>query len=310
MPHDPSVAIGQKPADVLRGEIPRTAFVDDLNAVRVTLIHWPDRKTDLAAHAFQRATWESDPYLPGVDESRDRAVEEDLRILAFERKGLPLSLELYDFVFCVSGISRIVTHQIVRNRIGATYSQQASGDKDWRHHRALVPRSIYHNNQLWPKFRQQVLAAKILYAQMLDTMEIPILDARRVLPHCLETFIYVKFNLVTLINFIRKRDCVQTQEPEMVIVARRMREAVLAEFPQLTTLLENQCSSGRCFYTVSDRLVGTSMFLPDNDHDFPYNQENFIYKRTVREMVYDLPPVEKEEYVGCQRVYPQPEGGA
>ena len=90
----------------------------------------------------------------------------------------------------------------------------------------------------------------------------------------------------------------------MVIVARHMREAVLTKFPQLAGLLENQCKTGRCFYTISDRLVGTSMFLPDKDHDFPYNQENFIYKRTVHEMVYNLSPVEKEEYVGFQKVHP------
>jgi len=309
MPHDSSVPLRKKPADVLRGQVPRTTFVDALDAVTVTLIHWPDPSIDLAAHAFQSATWADTPYLPGKEPDRDAAVARDLRILAFENKGLPLSLELYDFVFCIFGISRIGTHQIVRNRIGATYSQQASGDKDWRHHRALVPRSIYWKSTIWPVFRQQVLEAKRLYAQMLDTMEIPILDARRVLPHCLETYIYVKFNLVTLASFIKKRDCVQTQEPEMVMVARRMREAVTAQFPQIASLLENQCEKSRCYYTQSDQQVGTSMFLPDYHHEFRYNAENFIYQRTVHEMIYDLPPVEPETYVGFERIDPSPMDG-
>lgn len=107
---------------------------------------------------------------------------------------------------------------------------------------------------------------------MLDTMEIPVLDARRVLPHCLETFIYVKFNLVTLASFIQKRDCVQTQDPEMVIVARKMRDVVLQKFQNLSPLLRNLCKERRCYYTVSDRQVGTSMFIPDKDHDFEYNR--------------------------------------
>ena len=302
MPHDPEIPIKKKPADVLRRETPLTAFVDYLDAVKVSLIHWPDHMTDLVGHAFQQATWGTSPYLPGQDKTRDSEIETDLKILAFEGKGLPLSLELYDFVFCIDGISRIVTHQIVRNRIGATYSQQASGDKDWRHHRALVPRSIYHQEDLWLKFRDQVLQAKMLYAEMLDTMEVPILDARRVLPHCLETYIYVKFNLVTLISFIQKRDCVQTQEPEMVIVARRMRDAVLSKFPNLADKLRSRCSTGQCYYTLSDRQVGTSMFLPDKDHDFKYNRENFIYQKTAHQMVYDLSPVQEERYVGLARV--------
>ncbi len=309
MPHDPNAPINQKPADVLRGEIPRTTFVDALDSIKVTLIHCPDKSLDLAGHAFQRATWNHEPYLPGVDPIKDSDVAQSLKILAFENKGLPLALELYDFVFCISGINRVITHQIVRNRIGATYSQQASGDKDWRHHRALVPRSVYRDTALWSKFREQVIEAKMLYAEMLDTMRIPILDARKILPHCLETFIYVKFNLVTLASFIKKRDCVQTQEPEMVIVARRMRDAVLARFPHISGMLENQCKKRRCFYTVSDRQVGTSMFIPDRDHDFTYNRANFIYPHTVHEMVYDLTSVIQEDYIGRQRAPAVPSKG-
>lgn len=302
MPHNSKIEVKTKPADVLKGEIPRTQFKDSLEAVKVDLICYPDSRTDLCAYAFQKATWMTEPYLPLKNKKQDRKIVKDLKVYAFEKKGLPLSLELYDFVFCVSGITRIVTHQIVRNRIGATYSQQASGDKDWRHHSALVPRSIYRRKELYKEFKKQVLEAKILYANMLDTMEIPVLDARRILPHCLETFIYVKFNLVTLASFIQKRDCVQTQEPEMVIVARKMKEVVLQKFPNLVSLLKNLCKEGKCYYSLFDRQVGTSMFIPDKDHDFEYNKNNFFYDKTVQEMIYDLPEVPCEYYIGMDKV--------
>ncbi|MFZ5932529.1 MAG: FAD-dependent thymidylate synthase [Patescibacteria group bacterium] len=302
MPHNPKILKRKKPANILKGETPKTIFEDSLNSVQVDLIHYPDSGTDLAAYAFQKATWMTKPYLPLKDKVYDKRLMKNLRIEAFEKKGLPLSLELYDFVFCVSGITRIVTHQIVRNRIGATYSQQASGDKDWRHHDALIPRSVYKDKKLYKEFKKQVLENKMLYAKMLDTMEIPVLDARRILPHCLETFIYVKFNLVTLASFIQKRDCVQTQEPETVIVARKMREVVLEKFPNLAPLLKNLCKEGRCYYTLFDRQVGTSMFTPDKDHDFEYNKHNFFYPNTVHQMVYDLPPVPTEYYLGTRKV--------
>jgi len=302
MPQNPKVKEIRKSADVLKDERPRTQFIDSLEAVQVDLIHYPDLQTDLAAYAFQKATWMTSPYIPLKDRIKDKKILKDLRINAFEQKGLPLSLELYDFVFCVSGITRIVTHQIVRNRIGATYSQQASGDKDWRHHSVLVPRSVYKKKDLYEEFKKQVINAKILYSRMLDTMEIPVLDARRVLPHCLETFIYVKFNLVTLASFIQKRDCVQTQDPEMVIVARKMRDVVLQKFQNLSPLLRNLCKERRCYYTVSDRQVGTSMFIPDKDHDFEYNRKNFFYNQTVHEMAYDLPRVPTEFYIGKEKV--------
>lgn len=301
MPHNSKVAKREKPASVLQNEKPKTTFKDALDAVTVDLLSRPDQRLDLAAYALQKATWADKPYVPGKDEAVDAELLRTLEIEAIKGNGLPLSLELYDFVFAVSGISRIITHQIVRTRIGATYSQQCSGDKDWRHHDALVPRSIYANKTMYEAFKQNVIASKQLYADMLDSMQIPILDARKILPHCLQTFIYVKFNLTTLVTFIKKRDCVQTQEPEMVIVARRMREAVLSKYPQFEKLLQNECQHGTCFYTKSDRLVGTSMFLPDKDHDFDYNKANFIYDKTVREMVYDLPSVPEEHYIGSRK---------
>jgi len=301
MPHSSNIPIREKPANVLKGEKPKTTFKDGLSSIKVDMIHWPNENINLSSYAFQKATWANSPYVPGKDPEQDKKILSDLRIEAFQGNGLPLSLELYDFVFSIAGITRIVTHQVVRNRIGATYSQQCSGDKDWRHHDVLVPRSLYNNKDLYEKFKKNVIGAKMLYAEMLDTMEIPILDARRVLPHCLETFIYVKFNLVTLISFIQKRDCTQTQEPEMVIVARQMRDEVLKKFPFLEKLLENKCKNGSCFYTKSDRLTGTSMFVPDKLHDFEYNQNNFIYNKSVFEMVYDLPEVKTEKYIGLEK---------
>ena len=301
MPHKPTIKKHNKPANVLKEQVPKTTFKDGLLSIKVDLIHWPDDTTHLSSYAFQKATWANKPYIPGSNPKIDKNIASNLKIEAFQGNGLPLSLELYDFVFSVSGITRIVTHQIVRNRIGATYSQQCSGDKDWRHHDVLVPRSIYQNKILYKKFKNNVLESKILYAQMLDTMKIPILEARRILPHCLETFIYVKFNLITLISFIQKRDCTQTQEPEMVIVARKMRTVVLDKFPYLNKLLENKCQNSKCFYTKSDRLTGTSMFIPDEIHDFEYHKSNFIYAHTVQEMIYNLPPVPNENYLGLKK---------
>ena len=205
MPHKNTIPVRKKPSYVLKGEIPKTKFKDGLTSIKVDLIHWPDESIHLSSYAFQQATWANNPYVPGVNPKKDHKLLSNLNIAAFQGNGLPLSLELYDFVFSISGITRIVTHQIVRNRIGATYSQQCSGDKDWRHHDVLVPRSLYKNKPLYKQFQHNVLTSKKIYADMLDTMDIPILDARRILPHCLETFIYVKFNLVTLISFIQKR---------------------------------------------------------------------------------------------------------
>ena len=123
MPHNPKVPKRAKPASVLQNVKPKTTFKDALDAVTVDLISRPDEHLNLAAYAFQKATWADKPYVPGKDEAVDAEVLRTLDIEAVKGNGLPLSLELFDFIFAVSGISRIITHQIVRTRIGATYSQ-------------------------------------------------------------------------------------------------------------------------------------------------------------------------------------------
>ena len=41
MPHNPKIPKRVKPADVLRGEVPKTIFKDSLDSVKVDLIQYP-----------------------------------------------------------------------------------------------------------------------------------------------------------------------------------------------------------------------------------------------------------------------------
>ena len=179
----------------------------------------------------------------------------------------------------ITGCTRIFTHQLVRQRIGITFSQQCSGEADWRHHDVLLPRP------LWNVGIHPVLQAKIEYAKALDFYKASVQEARYLLPHCLETFIYFDASLATVINLYQKRVCTMTQTWEMVLFANRMKNAVLTQIPSLKDAFVNPCEKGVCwFYKAKD--VGGNIFLnaPDFEHDtYEWNPKSFVSSATVEE---------------------------
>ena len=123
--------------------------------------------------------------------------------------SLPLNLEMLNFSFLIGGISRITTHQIVRTRIGMTYSQRCSGDQDIRHDDVLVPKDIAYDEECYRQFISQNLQFKTWYAENADdgykngTHSIQTL--RSLAPHCLSQFIIVTGSLLAFMGIIGKR---------------------------------------------------------------------------------------------------------
>lgn len=60
----------------------------------------------------------------------------------FAGRTLPQAKELISFSFCVDGVSRACTHQLVRTRIGAAFMQHGGRDNDWRHRPFRLPETI------------------------------------------------------------------------------------------------------------------------------------------------------------------------
>ena len=147
-------------------------------------------------------------------------------------------LEFADFTFHIEGVSRALTHQLVRHRL-ASYAQRSQrycseGNFDY-----VVPNSIKSNKGAFEEYTELMYTITDTY-RLLQEMGIPNEDARMVLPNACETQIEVKMNLRTLMNFMNERLCTCAQW-EIRNLAWEMRKQVLLQVPELDDYLVPKC---------------------------------------------------------------------
>ena len=146
--------------------------------------------------------------------------------------------EFCDFTFHIEGISRALSHQLVRHRL-ASYAQRSQRYCSEDGFGYVKPKTIKPND-----------AANIIYDNAMDYLAntykllqeigIPNEDARMVLPNACETQIEVKMNLRTLMNFMNERLCSCAQW-EIRNLAQEMRKQVLLQIPELDDYLVPKC---------------------------------------------------------------------
>lgn len=268
----------------LIGQIPLTNVKDYEKSITVDLVKH-DNPADMlkGTYGFVKATWSLD----GKDAERaSQGTMEEALDQMLSGKALGLGLETVDFIFRISGITRIDTHQIVRQRIGVTFSQQCSGDQFWTHQNCLIEPSIYMNERARYVFLESMLTAKYAYAEMVSSEGISIQAARSILPHCLETFIFMKVNLATLLFFHQKRIDDGSQTWQLNNIAQKMADKVCEVFPQLKEVFERN-KTRFTFQTDASKdrknTFSTGLYVPDPD-TFDYHSRDFLYERTKKEM--------------------------
>ncbi|MDQ0203441.1 FAD-dependent thymidylate synthase [Pectinatus haikarae] len=125
------------------------------------------------------------------------------------KMGHASTLEHVSFTFAIEGISRVLTHQLVRHRI-ASYSQQSQryvAEHDFEY---ILPPSIQKNETAAKKFTDLMQKIRTAYDE-LTQMGIPKEDARYVLANAAETKIVVTFNARSLQHFFSLRCCHRAQ---------------------------------------------------------------------------------------------------
>lgn len=273
------------------GEKPTTRFKNNLNSIKVTLMQAPTME-DLRKYlpAFANATWSELPrdYDNLSDDEKDALIRE-----VFLGKTLPTALETINLNFRIEGISlQEVTH-IIRYR-NASFSADCSGDKWWTHKDALVPNSIQNSNgdnsnpfdddDFYSRYKEIVEMAKQLYCDMIDSKKISIMDARYILPRCLETFYYMRISLKDALHFIKQRIDKQIQPETDNIIAYQMYVEILRQFPVAHGIVDIHAPSN--FYIHTARTgKATNLYFPDADSDkFEWNENDFIYQCYRNEM--------------------------
>lgn len=170
-------------------------------------------------------------------------------------------LEHVSFTFAIEGVSRTLTHQLVRHRI-ASYSQKSQRYVSENDFEYIVPPSIANGAGvlLYDKLMKQI---KQTYT-LLVNMNIPKEDARYVLPNATETKIIVTMNARSLFNFFSLRCCTHAQWE-----IRQLANLMLPEVQKIAPILFKNagasCKKGYC--PEGERSCGlapTLSFLLDN----------------------------------------------
>jgi thymidylate synthase (FAD) len=130
------------------------------------------------------------------------------RVLGYGHESV---IEHASFTFFVEGISRSLTHQLVRHRI-ASYTQQSMRYVDLTKSKAyfIRPQSVSKHDELVELFDDVMTRCKAAY----DTLRkrgVPAEDSRFVLPIATQTKIAFTMNARELTHFFMMRCCLRAQ---------------------------------------------------------------------------------------------------
>lgn len=152
-------------------------------------------------------------------------------------------LEHVSFTFAIEGVSRTLTHQLVRHRI-ASYSQKSQRYVSENNFEYIIPPSIARDSQAKEKFENLMCTIRQAYNK-LASMDIPKEDARYVLPNATETKIIVTMNARSLFNFFSLRCCTHAQWE-----IRQLANLMLVEVQKVAPILFKNagasCKKGYC----------------------------------------------------------------
>jgi len=253
-----------------REEKPSFEFHKGVDGIRVKLVSWTEEPYR-AIYDMVMATW-NDKRIEPLDKDEMVAVV----IEALEGRFLGTVLECVNFTFTIEGVSRATTHQLVRTRIGAGFSQQTTRVSDTRHQAARIPKTIANNPALLERYEEFMEVSRDFYAELVDS-GIPYQDARFVQPIGIETYIVETINYRALKTLLANRLC-NNMQWEINYVAKMMLLELRKKFPLLAKYLKSRCQiTGECHYSEN-------LFPPCGRR--PYNgvvPDKYIYKRKDNE---------------------------
>ena len=139
-------------------------------------------------------------------------------------------IEHSNFTFAISGVSRSLTHQLVRHRI-ASYAQQSQRYVNLEEPCYVIPPKIKKQNDMKKAYEHTMHIIWEQYNKLLD-MDIPAEDCRYILPNATCSNIMVTMNARSLLNFFELRCCMHAQW-EIRTLANKMLQLVKKEAPTI-----------------------------------------------------------------------------
>lgn len=154
------------------------------------------------------------------------------------------TLEHASYTFAVDGVSRALTHQLVRHRL-ASFNQQSQRYVRFKEGiPAVKPPSIEENPEANAIFEEALQASANAYAKLVE-LGIAAEDARFVLPNATETKIVITMNVRELLHFFDVRCCNRAQW-EIRELAWKMLELCRPTAPFIFAEAGAPCVHGTC----------------------------------------------------------------
>ena len=152
-------------------------------------------------------------------------------------------LEHCSFTFGIEGVSRALSHQLVRHRI-ASYSQKSQRYVKEGQFEYIIPPSILENQLCANAFEDFMKNAQWTY-DFLISNGIPTEDARFVLPNACETKLIMTMNIRSLLHFFDERCCERAQW-EIRQMADMMLDICKEVAPNIFAKAGASCVRGKC----------------------------------------------------------------
>jgi thymidylate synthase (FAD) len=151
------------------------------------------------------------------------------------------TIEHVVFTFAITGVSRTLSHQLVRHRAGVAFDQQSQRYVTYKKGAStMLPATIADTApDLRERYEEQVEGAMALYSEMLEA-GIPGEDARFVFPNATRTNLVMTANLRALIHMSGLRLCTMAQW-EIRRLFQLIRHEVFAVSPFLGSFLAPKC---------------------------------------------------------------------
>lgn len=197
----------------------------------------------------------------GIDKIQENLDDEKIRkfLNMLMSYGHESPIEHVSFTFGIEGVSRTLTHQLVRHRI-ASYSQQSQRYVKLNQFEYIIPPEIEKDEEAKKIFINSMNESQKAYDKLTnilvekyikegykkrDAEKKAIEDARYVFPNACETKILVTMNARALMNFFKHRCCNRAQW-EIRNLANLMLIEVKKVAPTLFKYAGPSCLTGKC----------------------------------------------------------------
>lgn len=209
--------------------------------MNVELLQYPDNPERAVATAARLC------YAPvGAKELMETMPPERVQsvLSTIMKSGHFSTLEHVSYTFAVDGVSRALTHQLVRHRLASFNQQSQRYVKFTEGVETVKPDTVSRDEEANRIFDEAINAVLEGYQKLLDA-GIPAEDARYLLPNAAETKIVITMNIRELLHFFSLRCCNRAQW-EIREMAHRMFALVKPTAPYIFMDAGAPCVRGTC----------------------------------------------------------------